>query len=414
MPRTLTAEAVTKIKAGPSRREIADSVVPGLYLVIQPSGARSFAVRTRINGKPAKLTLGPVSVLELAKARELARSKLEAVLSGTDPREAERLAQEAAEKAAEASKKAETTTVKAVVTDWLKRDQAGNRDVATVRRIMDREVLPAIGEMQIDEVRKRDIIALIDKVADKAPIRANRVLAHTKRMFRWAAARDLIEHSPAASIEKPSQERPRDRVLSDDELIAIWRAAERIGGAYGHGVQLLMLTGARIAEVFEARRSEIVDDGIRLPRDRSKNDEARIIWLSPQAKAVMEALPHFANSDWLVTATGKRPFRAIGTSKIRLDAEIANGENTPIPDWRHHDLRRTLATNLQRLGERLEVIEHVLGHVSGSRAGIVGTYQKHRFEAEAKAALIRWGAHVDGLVNGDPGNVVRLQRTVVV
>ena len=144
--------------------------------------------------------------------------------------------------------------------DWLRRDQADNRDVATVKRIMAREVLPFIGEMQIEAVRKRDLIAVIDRVADRAPIRANRVLAHTKRLFRWAAARDLIEVNPAANIEKPSAERARDRVLSDAELVAVWRAAQRLGGPFGAGIKLLMLTGARFSEIFEARWSEVHGD----------------------------------------------------------------------------------------------------------------------------------------------------------
>ena len=117
----------------------------------------------------------------------------------------------------------------AVVEHWLQRDQAGNRTVDEVRRIMAREVLPHLGALPIDEVRKRDIIAVIDRVADRAPVRANRVLAHIKRLFRWAAGRDLIETDPAAHIEKPSPERKRDRVLSDAELVAVWRRRERHG-----------------------------------------------------------------------------------------------------------------------------------------------------------------------------------------
>ena len=257
-----------------------------------------------------------------------------------------------------------------VCQDWLRRDQAENRDVATVRRIMAREVLPYIGEMQIEAVRKRDLIGLIDRVADRAPIRANRVLAHTKRMFRWAAARDLIEVNPAANIEKPTAERARDRVLSDAELVAIWHAAGRVGGAYGAGVRLLMLTGCRVAEVFEAKWSEIDGDALKLPAERSKSKEGRTVWLSPPALEVIGALPRFAGCDWLLTASGRNPFRAMATSKDRLDKELAGEE---MPEWRHHDFRRTLATNLQRMGVRLEVIETVLGPYQRQPVG----YRRH-------------------------------------
>jgi integrase len=394
--RTLTAETIGRIKPGAARREIADAVLPGLYLVVQPSGARSFAVRTRVAGKPVKITVGRWPVIELAKARELARAKLQSAATGADPRRVDREAAEAARR-----------TVAVVCDDWLRRDQADNRDVATVRRIMAREVLPFIGEMPIEAVRKRDLIAVIDRVVDRAPVRANRVLAHTKRLFRWAAARDLIEVNPAASIEKPTAERARDRVLSDAELVAIWRAAERVGGAYGAGVRLLMLTGARMAEIFEARGSEIDGDALRLPAERSKSKEGRTIWLSPAAQEIVAGLPRWAGADWLLTASGRNPFRAFATSKIRLDKELAPAA---LPPWRHHDFRRTLATGLQRMGVRLEVIETILGHVSGTRAGIVGTYQKHRFEAEAAEAVRRWGDHMAGLLSPAPANVVELRR----
>lgn len=397
MPRrTLTAETIGRIKPGESRREIADAVLPGLYLVVQPSGARSFAVRTRIADKPVKLTLGPWPAIDLAKARELARAKLQAVASGVDPRAAEREAKEA-----------ESRTVAAVCKDWLRRDQADNRDVDEVRRIMDREVLPYVGKLQIEDVRKRDLIAVIDRVADRAPVRANRVLAHTKRLFRWAAGRDLIENSPAATIEKPTAEKARDRVLSGGELVEIWHAAGRVGGPFGAGVKLLMLTGARYAEIFEAKWSEISGNALRLPADRSKSKEGRTIWLSKQAMEIVDALPRFVDCEWLLTISGKSRLVASGDYKARLDKELVEAA---LPAWRLHDLRRSVSTGLQQLGVRLEVNEAVLGHISGSRAGVVGIYQRHRFEAEAAEALRRWGEHIAGLLDPKPGNVVELRR----
>jgi len=394
--RILTAETIGRIRPSTVRREIADAVLPGLYLVVQPSGARSFAVRTRIANKPVKITLGPWPVIDLAKARELARAKLQAAGAGVDPRQATREAEQALRH-----------TVAAVAEDWLRRDQGDNRDVARVRRIMAREVLPYLGEMSIEAVRTRDIIGLIDRVADRAPVHANRVLAHTKRLFRWAAMRDLIENSPAATIEKPTAERARDRVLTDAELVAIWHAAGRVGGAYGAGVRLLMLTGARVAEIFEARWPEVHGDALLLPAERSKSREGRTIWLSPPAREIVDALPRFAGCDWLLTARGRHPFQARASSKDRLVHELAA---EGMADWRLHDFRRTIATGLQRMGVRLEVIETVLGHVSGSRVGIVGTYQKHRFEAEAAEAVRRWGEHVRGLLDPGPDRVVELRR----
>jgi integrase len=381
--------------------EIADAVLPGLYLVVQPSGVRSFAVRTRINGKPAKLTIGRWPLMDLASARETARAKLQAVGSGVDPRQAERRAK------AEA-RQAEEQTVRAVTEEWFRRDQAGNRDIYRVRRIMDREVLPTLGDMEMVAVRKRDLIILLDRIADRAPIRANRTLAAVKRLFNWAASRDLIELNPAAFIEKPAPEIRRDRVLGDCELAAVWHAACRVGGPYGAGILLLTLTGARLSEIFEARWSEIDEKAgvLRLPAARSKSKEGRSISLSEQADGVLCALPRFAGCDWIITASGQRPFKAVGTSKLRLDAALAG----PISPWRVHDIRRSVATGLQRLGVRLETIEAVLGHRSGSRSGIVGTYQRHRFDAEARQALDLWGRHITRITSGKTAEVIELRN----
>lgn len=413
--RTLTAETIGRIKPGASRIEVPDAVLPGLYLVIQPSGARSFAVRTRIDGKPVKLSIGKWPTLELAKARELARAKLGKVQEGVDPREEKR-------KLAEAARH----TVSAVAEEWLKRDQAGNRDVAKVRRIMQADVLPYIGEKLIGEVRKRDVIEIIDRVADRAPVRANRVLAHVKRLFNWSAGRALIETSPAQHIERPTPEKARERVLDDAELVTVWRAAGRLGGVYGAGIRLLICTGARLSEIFEARLSELQEHALRLPAARSKSGEGRTIWLSASAQVIVGALPRYAGCDWMLTASGRNPFKAYGTSKNRLDTEIARmraearlgralkEDEAPSAEdalraWRVHDIRRSVATGLQKLGTRLEVIEAVLGHISGSRAGIVGTYQKHAFEAEAREALARWGEHLERLLDPRPATVVKLR-----
>jgi integrase len=319
----------------------------------------------------------------------------------------------------DAERKAAEHTVAAVVEQWLQRDQAANRDVARVRRIMHTEVLPALGHLPIEEVRKRDVIALLDKVADRAPIHANRVLAHVRRLFNWAAGRDLIEHSPAAHIEKPSAERARDRVLTDPELVAVWRAAERMGGPFGAGVHLLITTGARREEVFGSSRAEL-DVGarcLRLPAERTKSGECRTVPLNALALGVVRGLPKFTSGDWLLTINGKRPYRAFSAGKAKLDTKLAGaagGANTMhIAPWRLHDLRRSVATGLQRLGVGLEVIEAVLGHVSGSRAGIVGVYQRHAFEAEARKALDAWGGHIECLLSPEPVTVVPLRQRVL-
>jgi integrase len=193
-------------------------------------------------------------------------------------------------------------------------------------------------------------------------------------------------------------------VLSDAELVEIWRAADAQGGPYGAGVKLLLLTAARREEIFGLSEGELDLDGaaVRLPAARTKVKEGRTIPLSPPAVAILAALPRLAGP-YLLSATGERPWCDFPRSKRYLDARLPG-----MAPWVLHDIRRSVATGLQRLGARLETIEAVLGHVSGSRRGIVGTYQRHAFEAEARQALDAWGRHIEALLSGARNNVVAI------
>ncbi len=374
-----------------------DDKLPGFGLYVGSSGARSYFFEYR-PGRGRGVQKRRISIGKhgapwtVETAREQAFEYLAGLRKGRDP-----LAERAlAERAPDAAR-----LVAAVIDEWLERDQAGNRSRNEVERVMRREVLPVWGGQPIEDIRKRDIIALIDGIADRgAPIMANRTLAHVKRLFRWAAARDIIEGDPAAHVEKPTPEVKRDRVLKDDEIAMIWGAAGTMDFPFGPAVHLLVLTAARREEIFGLSWREVNQESaaIHLPAERTKTKEGRTVPLSPAALTLLDELPRFGGGDYVFGQGGQAPFSNVGHAKARLDRMIAEAQDTSMPPWRLHDIRRTVATGLQRLGTRLEVIEAVLGHVSGSRAGVVGIYQRHRFEEEARAALTAWGQHVIQLV----------------
>jgi integrase len=269
---------------------------------------------------------------------------------------------------------------------------------------------------RLREITKPMVHAMLDAIADRgSPIAANRVLAQLKVMCKWAVGRGIISASPCEGVAAPSSERgrARERVLSDDELRIVWRAADSIGWPFGPIVKLLLLTGARRDEVaqMEWRELDLERALWTLPASRSKNRREHTIPLSDMAIEVLRSLPRIERSGFVFTTNARTPVSGFSKAKPALDramAELAGAP--PIPGWVLHDLRRTVATNLQRLGVRLEVTEAVLNHISGSRAGIVGVYQKHDYATEKRQSLEAWAWRVEAIVSGEaPSNVVELK-----
>jgi integrase len=195
-----------------------------------------------------------------------------------------------------------------------------------------------------------------------------------------------------AHLPKPGAETQRERVLNDKELAAVWSAADEIGWPFGPAVRLLILTGARREEIGGLKWNEINDDTIELTGERTKNGEPHNIPLSSAASIVLQRVPRITNSERVFTTNGKTSVSGWSRAKRNLDGL------SKVEDWRIHDLRRTVATGLQKLGVSLQVIEAVLGHTSGSRSGVVGVYQRHSFDAEKRTALDSWGAHVMAVI----------------
>jgi integrase len=256
---------------------------------------------------------------------------------------------------------------------------------------------------------------LLDGMIDRgASVSANRTLAVVKRLFGWAIERGICEASSCERIKAPTAEQTRDRVLRDEEITILWRACETIGWPFGPLVQLLLLTGQRREEVAAMRWSEIdlAKKLWTLPRERVKNGQAHEIPLSEAALSIINQLPRTSSASSFVFSTKpQRPVSGFSRAKRRLDAAIeaeidrigsvpgVTSPSTPFTSWRNHDLRRTVATGMAKLGVDLPVIEKVLNHSSGSFAGVVGIYQRHTFAQEKRQALDIWGSFVTSLTS---------------
>lgn len=397
----LTSRTLETIKPGPSREEIADRHLPGLYLVLQPSGRRSWAVRYRHQGRSRKHTLGPYPALDLKTARSLASQVLRAVAEGRDP---------GREKA-----KARTEvpdTIAAVARQFLDihcRRLNRPRTIESTEQLLRQHVLPRWGQRLARDITRRDVLDLLDRIIDSGrPVTANRALAVVRTLFNWAVGRDILPASPCVGVKRPTLETARDRVLTDQELAAIWQAATQLGGPFGALTQLLAATGQRRDEVARMTWAEIdLAAGMwALPAARSKNGKAHEVPLSALAIEVLQALPRFADGEFVLTTDGgQRPSSNYGANKRRLD-RLLPPDFSP---WRLHDLRRSVASGMARIGVNLPTIEKVLNHSSGSFAGIVAVYQRHDFAKEKRQALEAWGRHVAELVTPpERSNVIEL------
>jgi integrase len=398
-PKKLTPIAVENLKPDPiKRREVSDGST-GLYRVVQPSGAVAWAVRYRFNGRQQKLTLN--GSLTLAAARKEASNALHEVEQGRDPSEQRK----AAKRKAAAAK---ADTIDHLWQLFLERHaKKKNRTWRHANYLFEKEVEPKWGGKVVHDIKRRDVIDLVEAISERAPILANRVLGALTTFFNFLASRDIIALSPCHGVRRPSKETPRDRALDDDEIVALWKASDAAGSQYASIVRLLLLTGERWSEVTGMRSSEL-DQKARtwtLPPERTKNKRQHIVPLPPQAWAIIEAMPRIGDSDLVFTNNGQRPLGGRNRAKEKIDAEMK-----PATPWVFHDLRRSAATGMQRIGVQMHVIEKALNHVSGSFGGIVSVYQTHSYAAEVRVALEKWANHIDHLVTSKPAALLHFPQ----
>jgi integrase len=286
-------------------------------------------------------------------------------------------------------------------------------------------VLSQWGDRTIHEITRRDVNDLLDRIVSRdAPVVANRTLAAARKMFAWAISKDIIQHSPCEGVARPHKEISRDRALSVEELALVWRAADVIGEPFGPLVKLLILTLQRRDEVAEMTRAELQDKNWVIPKERAKNGREHEVPLSAPALEIIETLPRIGQGGFLFTTTGETAVSGFSRAKRRFDTEILKlqqmdaierGEDPsavkPLAEWTFHDLRRSGATGLAKLGVQLPVVEKVLNHTSGTFRGVVGVYQRHSFAAEKRSALDAWANFVDATVTGkEASSVVSIAR----
>jgi integrase len=272
----------------------------------------------------------------------------------------------------------------------FKQPQMRPRSFAEVRRHLMVNAKPLHG-LPLASVDRVAVAARLNAFAKQGAVAANRTRASLSAMFAWAMGEGLALANPVAHTNR-REEKARDRVLSDAELRAIWHALE--DDDFGGIVKLLMLTGQRRGEIAGLRWDEINGDQIVLSSERTKNARAHVVPLSETARATLAAFKITKGRTFVFGRDDNGGLKGWTEPKQRLDAR------TGLKPWVIHDLRRSVATGMADIGIQPHIIEAVLNHVSGHRAGVAGIYNRSTYAAEKAQALARWDQHIRSIVGG--------------
>lgn len=416
---TITLSSLDAAK--PASRDVFlwDVQTRGFGVKITPAGRKVFLLQYRMGGRGSptrRYTIGPLgSPWTPDSARKEAKRLLALVLQGVDPaHDKQRARREVVE--LEFAGYASLFLEQCVRREWLK-----SYDFAD--GILRLHVIPHWQRRPLPSISRNDVVRLLDSMAvGKVALRRN-TFAVVRRLFSWAEARGDIEKSPMIGMEAPPEATPRDRVLEDYELSVFWRASLGIGYPFGPFYRLLLITGQRREEVGALRWEELRRDARlwKLPKERAKNGKANDIPLVDLAIAELDSVAggdKWPKSGFVFSTRPKASISGYSKGKVRLDAQMSivaaadagDDEAFVIAPWRVHDLRRTVATSMQRLGIRFEVIEALINHTLLAKSKVVAAYHHHDWTNEKADAARIWAAEIERIVSPvlEGSNVVAL------
>jgi len=396
MKRKLTDRFVDSLKPEDGKRlEVNDTQEIGLHLRVGANGSKKWSIRiTAPSGKKVRTPLGEYPAVRVAEAREEAREMKKQIRKGFDPAQAKKDAQDAIslEEGLELYDSAKLSA--------LRTRHATKRDLK-------RDFGPLM-KLKVYSISSRQIADIIDKKAKKSPVMARRLHAYGRAWFKWLAGRQHIETNPFDVLEAPGKEQARERVLSQEEVGAIWNACGEIGGLFAHCIRVLLLTGQRRDEVAGMRCDELdlVNKTWIVPSDRSKTGRALKVPLPDQAVSEIETAQSKSGGDNLVfSTTGATPISGFSRAKTRLDiatqqlleqAAVDRGDkSTPLPNWRLHDFRRTMVSTMADMGIDPTVADRCLNHkASATMSTVQRVYQQSDLFKQRKHATNAWASKV--------------------
>jgi integrase len=434
--RTLNDRIIRAAKSAAKgkRNEIWDTVVPGLGLRVTDTGQKTFALLARFPGSndnpktgmpnPTRRALGEYGEIGLADAREKARHWLALIREGKDPRDEE-------ESRRRAEVRQRKNTFAHVAEDFIAEKLSTERRGKEVERDIRRDLIPALGVTPIHKISDLDVLPIIKAKKQHAPAQARNLLGTARRLFAWAKDQRIygLVANPCSDL-RPAKligdKRTGNRILSEDELFALWRTAKRMPYPCGPVYQTLILTALRLNEAADASWPEF-DFRNRLwtipdVRMKGKDGKARAhaVPLTEDLLQLLNSLPRFNSGEYVFsTSFGTKPVWISSKIKAELDRRMLrtlralarrrgdDPRKVTLPAFKNHDIRRTVRSQLSRLKVAEEVREAVLAHV---RPGIKGVYDLHDYLDEKREALELWAARLRSIVAPPPANVVKIKK----
>ena len=396
MAKKLTDARIRALRPREARYEVWDG--RGFGVRVATSGRKSFVFVFHFNGRPRRMTLGKYPDMSVADANQALADAKAKLADNIDPGEIA-IAKKRAELEAE--------TFKELVNLWIERWAKRNRKRwQEAKQTLEYDAIPALGNRKVRDIKRKDIISLLDKIMDRdAPTAANRNLQLLRQLFRFAIQRDMIDASPCSAIDYPAREKPRDRVLSDEELRVFLKMlpATKLSRTIQLVLLFCLVTGQRRGEVVNAEKTEFEEEWWTIPGERTKNGRDHRVPLSPLAKTLLKEIE---------TRSGDSPYLFPGRKGGPLAANYVTAklwdqiDSFEIPKFTTHDLRRTAASHMTALGHSQFNVGKVLNHTETS---ITSVYDHYAYDKEKRAALNAWSRKLEKLMNDlNTSNVVNI------
>lgn len=386
----------------------------GFGLRVTKAGGRAFILQYTVEGKQRRKTIGDYPTWTLEAARIEAREMVQRISKGDDPLEEKR------------RRRAEPL-VQNVARDWLEKHASGLRSFVTIRGLVENDIIPAIGDMKITDVRRRDVIELVEAKAEKTPRSAAQLLIYARKILTFAADREYIAANPVADLKpdsitvigkkKPLTPTVRKRVLDVEEIRQFWHKVQdaEVSKLTALALKLVLVTGQRPGEVAGMHENEISGRWWTIPASRrGKTDTIQRVYLTDtglsviaEARAEIDRLTRRRKDPWTGHCFEARPGKpitngALARAATRHREHLSNKDDPTWGHWTPHDLRRTMRTGLSACRIRPDIAEIAIGHVIG---GIRGTYDQHSFEDEIRTAHEAWERRLNAIIDGQNPDV---------